>query len=208
MIEVVQAKDGRTVFVKNGKFLASSFNPIKESETWWANCEGLTKNAKTIFILGLGCGYHVEVAKKAQPNVKIVVIECDHELIQLWRHHNPNSDLEIVYESDWRKLFSNSHVNSGIQDRYSVLSHPASLNVEKDYFSNIHRFLLARNVEGLFALLKARPELISDFDDAKLADLARSSDPVSIKTLSKIMKPTTYASENRRLWKVLEELIA
>lgn len=207
MIEVNEAKNGSLVFLKNGKYLASSFDPQKEAEAWWKNCERLTKNARTIFVLGLGCGYHIDVIKRENPSAKVIVIECDQDLVDLY-NSKTSKPLEIVIESDWRKLLTNSQVAAGVQDRFAALIHPPSLNVEKDYFANAHKFLLARSVEGLFALLKQRPDLLAELDEAKLADLARSSAPVSIRTLTTLMKSTTYVNENRRLWKVLEELIA
>lgn len=208
MIEVVQAKNGSPVLVKNGKYLASSFDPQKEAETWWSTCHRLAKKCEQVFILGLGSGYHVEVALRELPHASITVIECDANVVAKNANKFRQGNLKIIHESDWRKLYQNPSIADKVQSSYAVLSHPPSLSVECDFFGNAYKFLLARNVEGLFALLKLRPELLAELDESKLELLARSGDPVSIKTLVKLMKNSTYANPNRRLWKVLEELVA
>lgn len=207
MIEKAQAKNGSLIYLKDGKYLASSFDPQKEAEAWWKSSQRLTKHARTVFVLGLGAGYHIEVLSRELPQVKILVIEPDQELVEIYRATNSN-ELAIICEQDWRSLFQHSSINSGAQDKYAVLLHPPSLSAEKDFFGNAYKFLLARNVEGLFALLKARPDLLAELDEAKLADLARTGDAVSIRTLTNSMKATAYLNENRRIWKVLESLIA
>lgn len=207
MIESALAKNGSLIHLKDGKFLASSFDPQKEAEAWWLTCKPRAKCARAVFILGLGSGYHIEVVKRELPEAKIVVIEPDQELVNVYQSTN-STELEINCEADWRKLFNYSSVSSGVQKTYAVLLHPPSYNVEKEYFGNAYKFLLARSVDGLFALFKSRPDLLSELDEAKLTDLARSTDPVSIRTITKAMKATAYADENRRIWKVLEELIA
>ncbi len=207
MIETAQAKNGSLIHLKDGKYLASSFDPQKEAEAWYKNSNQRTKYARTVFVLGLGSGYHIRVLTRELPQTKIVVIEPDHELVKSYQAAN-SEELVIVCEQDWRRLFQHSSVSSGVQDKYAALLHPPSLSVEKDYFSNTYKFLLARSVEGLFALLKTRPDLLSELDEVKLADLARSSEAVTIRTLTNAMKSTTYLNENRRIWKVLEDLLA
>ena len=207
MIESATAKNGSLIYLKDGKYLASSFDPQKEAEGWFRNCQRLTKYARTVFVLGLGSGYHIAVLKRELPEAKIVVIESDQELVAAFQSAN-SVECEIICEADWRRLFQHSSVSGGVQNTYAVLLHPPSYNVEKEYFGNAYKFLLARSVEGLFALLKNRPEMLSELDEAKLADLARSTEPVTIRTITKAMKATPYANDTRRLWKVLEELIA
>lgn len=207
MIESALAKNGSLIYLKDGKYLASSFDPQKEAEAWYNNCKSRVKYAQTLFVLGLGAGYHIQVLSRELPQAKIVVVEPDQKLVDIYQSTN-SVKLEIVCEQEWRRLFQYSSVSSGTQDKYAVLLHPPSLNVEKEFFSQAYKYLLARSVEGLFALLKSRPDLLSELDEVKLADLARSGDAVTIRTLSKVMKTTTYLNENRRLWKVLEELIA
>lgn len=206
MIETAQAKNGSLIHLKDGKYLASSFDPQKEAEAWWVNCLRLTKHARTLFVLGLGSGYHIEVAKREVPNAKIVVIEPDQELIKLYQATN-SSESEILCEQDWRRLLQHSSVSNGVQNKYAVLLHPPSLSVEKEYFENAQKFLLARSVEGLFALLKTRPDLLSQLDETKFEDLARSAESVSIRTIMKLMKAKAYADQDRRIWKVLEALL-
>jgi hypothetical protein len=209
MIESAHAKNGSLIYLKDGKFLASSFDPQKEAETWWKNCQKQTKYARTLFVFGLGCGYHIEVLLRQIPETKIIVVEPDQELVSLFQSNPLKSDrFEIVCEQDWRRLFQHSSVGSAVQDKYAVLLHPASFGLESDFFGNAYKFLLARSVEGLFALLKHRPDILSEMDEAKLSDLARSGTPVTIHTLTKTMKSTSFLNDNRRLWKVLEELIA
>lgn len=208
MIEVVQAKNGSPVLIKNGKYLASSFDPQKEAETWWSHCHRLVKHAEGIFVLGLGSGYHIEAIKIHRSDLPLTVIECDKEIVDAIQSRVASNQVEILWETDWRRVYQAPGVSEKVRNNYAVLMHPGSYAVEPEYFSNAHKFLLARSVEGLFALLKNRPELFAELDPAKLADLARSGEPVTIKTLSQLMKPTTFADPNRRLWKVLEELVA
>lgn len=208
MIEVVQAKNGSAVHVKNGKYLASSFDPQKEAETWWTHCQRLVKHSQTAFVLGLGSGYHVAILSRQISQQTVVVIECDQQLIDLNAKQFANTNVQVVHVADWRKLYQNEIVQKAVVQNYSVLLHSPSLNAEQEFFANAHKFLLARNVEGLFALLRSRPELLEEIDEIKLADLARSTEPVTIKTLTRLMKPGSYTNPNRRLWKVLEELVS
>lgn len=208
MIESAQAKNGSLIYLKDGKYLASSFDPQKEAEAWWKTCERQAKHARTVFILGLACGYHIEVVQRELPQAKVVVIESDAELIAAYRKDHAETNFEILHEQEWRRFFQHSSVSGGVQGTYAVLLHTTSYNLNKEFFGNAHKFLLARSVEGLFGLLKNRPDLLSELDETKLADLARSGEPVTIRTIAKTMKTTSYLNENRRLWKVLEELIA
>ena len=207
MIETATAKNGSLIYLKDGKYLASSFDPQKEAEAWWKTCSQRAKYARTVFVLGLGAGYHIQVLKRELAQTKIVVIEPDQELVTIYQSTN-SEELEILCEQDWRRLFNYSPVSSGVQSTYAVLLHPPSYGVETEYFGNAYKFLLGRSMDGLFALLKNRPDLLAELDEAKLADLARSPDPVSIRTITKAMKAKAYADQDRRIWKVLEELLA
>jgi hypothetical protein len=55
--------------------------------------------------------------------------------------------------------------------------------------------------------LRMRPELHALFDEEKIAKLQASTSPISILTIRSLFSAQAQNSRERRLWRVLEELI-
>jgi len=197
---------------KNGKWLASSIDPVREAQQWSEAVRTTAETNVTIVVLGLGCGYHVAELLSSNPKSSLLVVECDHEVKERALQFCPGlAGVSIVVEPDWMKLVEHSLVRDALGGLYQVVKHSPSLAIgarETEYFSAVEGMLLGRDKLSFLVLLKTRPEILSLLDSDILMDSDRFQDePVSIRTMQKLFSQGPNTSRERRLWRVLEELV-
>lgn len=207
-IEKDVARSGHEVLKKDGRWLASSVDPIREAQQWAAQAAKQmdSTSSETAIVLGIGCGYHVAELASLRPRGTVLTIDCDGGLYKSALSFLPTLKAEkIVVESDWLKLIDYSEVRDAVGGPYRVFKHAPSCQLEPDFFAAVERFLLGRDKLSFLVLLKARPEILALFDSDLLGGL--EDEAISIKTLQKIFSSKSGANRERRLWKVLEELV-
>lgn len=191
---------------KNGRFLGSSFDPVKEAQAWAAKIAPSVVPGCSVFVLGLGSGYHVTALCEACPNTPIIVIDGDEELageiLKLW----PTlKRADLVIEKDSGKLIGHGRFLDGLCGSYIIAKHGPSCQINHVYFSAVERLLLGRDKDSFITQLKARPELQPLIDMEAMKRVQEEA--VSIKTLQRVFAPARFLSTERRLWKILEELV-
>lgn len=202
------ARSGHEVLKKNGRWLASSVDPLREAQQWARQVlkQTGTESPETAIILGLGCGYHVAELAARKPRGSVIVIDCDREIHEKALDFVPSLKSEkIVIEKDWLKLVDSPLVRDAVGGPYRILKHAPSCALEPEFFTHVERLLLGRDKLAFLVLLKARPEILALFDSDLLGEIR--DEAVSIKTLQKIFSARSGANRERRLWKVLEELV-
>lgn len=206
MIEVITARNGSRVIKKEGKLLASVFDPIREASAWADRTKAKLREDETVIILGIGSGYHVEELVSRCPNNSIFVVEKDVELaeraLEICRGIRRE---QVIVEPDWVRLIESEVLQEAIDGIYRITLHGPSFQLDPDYFGAVDRLLRGRDKLSFLLLLKTRPEFLPLLDAEAVN--AIGDEAISIKTLCRIFSPRAAASRERRIWHVLEELV-
>lgn len=211
---------GHGILKKNGRLLASMMDPVREGMMWADRiCANIGKD-ESIIVLGLGAGYHVLELRRRLPETPILVIEPDAEVERAAQDLVLQNDTNVVenakvatrpfslvVESDWTKLTGHGVLGDFLGSPYRIAIHPPSRQCEPEYFANVEKLLLARDKTSFLLHLRSRPDLFSLLNEEILASLRDQGEAVSIKTLQKLFSDKAHSSRERRIWKVLEELI-
>lgn len=202
------ARSGHEVLKKNGRWLASSIDPLREARQWSRQVlkQIGPDSTETAVVLGLGCGYHVVELASQRPRGSVLAIDCDREILeQALQFCSALRSEKVVIEKDWLKLVDHAAIRDAVGGPYRIFKHAPSCSLEPEFFAAAERLLLGRDKLSFLVLLKARPEILALFDSNLLSEI--KDEAVSIKTLQKIFAGKAGAGRERRLWKVLEELV-
>ncbi len=211
-ITTEKARSGHAVMKKNGKWLASSIDPVREAQQWSDTVRISVEETETIIVLGLGCGYHVVELLKICPKSYLLIIECDLKVKEKALQFCPAlADASIVVEANWMNLVSHSMIRDALGGAYRVVKHAPSFAIgalESEYFEAVDGLLRGRDMLSFLHLLKVRPEILCLLDTELLGDTERfQGEAMSIKTMQKLFTQRPNTSRERRLWRVLEELV-
>ena len=204
MIEIVQGDRGIKVLRRDGRLLASRFDPWGEAEAWLARRSAFIGQAKTIFVLGLGSGYHVAVLLKRSA-ARVVVIEPDPELItavqRLHALSGPRVRIECV--ADIKTLRASEVVREALRETFVVLMHPSCLAFQSEFFKECRSTLLGRDWGALTWQwqIKGLPELDST------ARVDSTGEPLTIYDLEQTELVQNSEERERLLLKALRELV-
>lgn len=210
MIIVERSREGRRVLRKDGRLLASSMDPIKEAGTWADQAlEGLEPN-ETLVVLGLGCGYHVEAALALRPDLSLLVIERDEQIARWASEFCPSIPrFDVIVEPDWMRLGESGRVRDVLCGVFRMRPHLPSVLADREYYGRAERFFLGRDKTSFLLQLRSRPDLFALLDADRIAALEEGT--ISIKTLAGLFNSSPGSSvgpsKERRLWKLLEELV-
>ena len=137
----------------------------------------------------------------------LIVIENDAELARTAIELNPTIHVsEVIIEGDWLKLAEHARFRDAVCRPYRSVIHAPSLQIEPMYFGSVERLLRGRDKLGFLVLLKTRPELLSSLLPEAIAKIS-DDEAVSIKTMRELFSPQAGSSRDRRIWRVLEELV-
>jgi hypothetical protein len=212
-IEALVAKSGDFTLRVNGRFLASSFDPRKEAQKWAASLTPLLKE-DVVVILGLGCGYHIQALKDMKPHLKMYVVESQPQLAKLTLAHFTNltddsQQIKMIVEQTVHNAFEQLVALSALTHPFSIVSHLPSIALDPSFYEAVKSFLIAREPESFQRQLQFRAELAYEIDEAKLKNIIslQQKSPLSIHSVTALFKTTAHLSSERRLWKILEELV-
>jgi hypothetical protein len=140
----------------------------------------------------------------------VLVIEPDAELAEQALNLNRRlKHSDLVIESDAAKLIDQPRLLDGLSAPYQIAKHGPSCQIAASYFAKVERLLLARDLDSLLLQLKVRPELEVLFDQTALEGVRATfaHETVSIKTLQRVFASSATLSQERKIWKILEELV-
>lgn len=206
MVEVITARNGKRVLKKDGKLLASAFDPVREATVWADKIKAGVDEGETVIILGMGAGYHVEELALSCPKNPIYVVEKDAEIAERALEICHGLERErVIVEPDWIHLVESDVFREALSGVYRIAIHGPSYQLAPDYYGAVERLLRGRDRLSFLLLLKTRPELLPLLDAEAVS--AIGDEAISIKTICRIFSPRSAASRERRIWQVLEELI-
>ncbi len=205
MITVERSKTGLPILAQDGRLLSSAYDPVKEAKAWAVQAQlRLQKHAAAV-ILGLGSGYHVAELLKLEKHKPIIVIEKSSEIARCVRDVSSEFIFEsLIVDEDWTRLLDHDELKRIQRLPFCMLKHGPTCQQSAEYYTKVEKLLLARDKISFLIHLRQRPELFSTLDVVRLDRL--EPEIISIKTLTKLFKNDQFMEE-RRLWKVLEELV-
>lgn len=208
------AKNGTPIFKIDGRSVVSSFDPIKEANGWAANALKEIGERDTVIILGAGCGYHIKALRDLRHDLSVLTIEADTEIAEFAREVlSANNEIdprvygEIVHAPSAIHLTENLILRDFMSRRYAVVTHAGLAQMRPEWTESIARFLIGRDALSFLLQLRMRPELHALFDESKIAQLQNQTGPISILTIRSLFNEQSLSTRERRLWRVLEELI-
>lgn len=204
MIESLAAKNGKMVLRRDGRLLASLFDPEQEARVWTDRALAELLPGESVIIMGLGAGYHSAEMVRRSPGRMILTIENDQETVKAAREIQAGLG-QILIEPDWMKLPDHPLFRDAVGGTYRVFQHGPSMQIDPAFFGAVEKLLRGRDKLTFLVLLKTRPELFSYLNPEAIA--AIGDEPVSIKTVRSLFSQASLASRERRIWRVLEELI-
>lgn len=204
MIEIVTSKSGQPVVRRDGRLLASRFEPATEAAAWLERRRTLLDNVRTVFVLGLGAGYHVR-ALTEQTTARVHVLEPDAELIEVVRelHDFPARTL-IEHVDSARELRASKTVRESLKESFIVLEYAPGRHGFESWFKEASVQLVAREWGALTwqwqlktgTSLDAQPRVektaapltIYDLEQTELVQDGEERERMLIKALRELVK--------------------
>ena len=166
--EIKTSKTGLQVPVVDDIHLHSIYDPVKEAEGFIKkNQQTLTKNNNILF-LGMGFGYHIDLACKIlhklhQGHYSVLVVEPNKKTARDCFKLRKNKETNVItfIGESIESLYLDRSFISFLLKRPSIISHPASFNLYKDYFEQFLTYHSPRSVGDIIKVVSNRE--IRDF---------------------------------------------
>ncbi len=189
MLDELRSKSGHRILRCEGKLLASREDPIKEATRWLTGNQARFLDRETVLVLGVGCGYHLELLAQQESVKNIIGLESSAEVL-IWTQNRLNGIKKI-------KLYNLAASNIAFSAaNYSVLKYFPSWSMNPQSYQQSFEFYLGRSESGAKYLLQKRQDLKS----MRLRENIR--DAVNYKDI--ITDPGSDAA----IWKALGELVS
>ena len=213
MIEIANSRRGDAVLIRDGRFMASSIDPVREAQQWLVKAQNEIRQsggASSIILLGLGSGYQAKMLCEVLGRHAVLIIEPDAEVVEAVCGMHPElRQVVILNGNDWMKLIESAQFRDFACARHIVLRNQVSIQQDAAFFKAVEALLIGRERLGFLVQLKMRPELYGVLDADKIETIlaANTEELVSVKTLQKLFSPQARITRERRMWKLLEELV-
>jgi hypothetical protein len=198
VIEVERSRSGQPYLIVSGRCLSSSFDPQAEAEKWVAHCADRCHDRATLFVLGLGSGYHVQALHQTYPHAQIFVFEAHHEVIAAVAKIHTFTDAIHILPIDREHRFDQNLETRLFQGRHAVLSHSASLQLDQQLYLDLTSFLTGRDPE--YAVFYEKINSI-------YGELQGANRPISIFNIEHAVLEHQLLSSEDRMWLLLRELV-
>lgn len=210
---VQTTRSGAEVLLVNGLATASLVDPAREGAQWVESVRPRLKQARpgeTIVVLGAGSAYHLRALKDLLVSMKhdgvLVAIETCAAAAEFSKARH--ADVEVLFANPKlgiESFFGDEHFASLMRQATTVLRHRPSLN-RQESLRLVESWVLGRTPEAFAAHLKMRPEVAAGLNPVRAAKLAEGT-LLSIRDLSRAWDISSELKEDRRLFRVLEELV-
>lgn len=206
MISVETARSGHPVVLKNGRYLGSSVDPVREGEGWAREAMAAIAGFRAVAILGLGSGYHVRALLALDPQLTVLVLESDEGLAREVLRLMPDIPASrVCIEPDWSQILDHERTRALTHMPFAVLKHGPSCQTDPLYYQRAEALILARDRAGFFLQLRDRPTLLRCVSREKLEEIPVG--PISIKTVLGVLRPDSPEEREALIWKILGEMV-
>lgn len=217
-VSIESSRSGHPILLKDGRLLGSSFDPVKEAATWVERESSRLEGDETAVVLGLGAGYHIAALRALKPRLPILVVESDAAVAKAAASiafvasaiASEFREGRVIVEPEPHRLIEHGAFRDALGGRIAILKHGPSCILDPAYHSAVEVLLTGREPWAFLLQLKTRPDLHALLDADAIRALGTCSAPglVSVKTLQKLFSARATCTRERRLWKLLEELVA
>lgn len=215
ILHTERSRNGHLVLFVDGKATASTVDPVKEAVSWVSSFHSLivSDSEETLVIIGAGSGFHVEALRESTSK-KIVVIDTCKASIEFTKvrlsHLREIKFIEMPTGSTFSEFLQCNDVVEWVFEPFAILRHRSSMVRNLD-LGKIEECLVGRTVDAFRAQLEARPSIASRLNSARLKKLAEtklnSNGLISVRDLTSVWDVSSEPSNERRLLRVLEELV-
>ncbi len=212
---IEQSRNGHEVLYIDGKATASTIDPLKEATAWIGSTYSLAAAGidETLVVIGAGSGYHIDALRECT-NKKIIVIDTCPASIEFVKrrlsHHSQISYIEVKRGTSFSDFYQRNDVVEWVFEPFILLRHRSSM-VRNSDLSKVEECLVGRSVEAFRAQLEARPAIASALNSGRLKKMAEAKlvtkGLVSVRDLTSVWEVSSETSNERRLLRVLEELV-
>ncbi len=192
----------------------SSFDPTKEAIVWAEKALTDLGDHDSLIVLGAACGYHIVALRRLRPSLSILTIEASAEIANFASEvfaSQPEVDAayfgSVLVALKPSVLTESLVLRDFMGGRFAVVTHPVLAQQRPEWTREVAQFLTGRDYLSFLLQLRMRPELHALFDEEKIATLSSSGTPLSILTIRTLFSAQSQTSRERRIWRVLEELI-
>lgn len=205
MIEWENSRSGARIPRWNGRLMASKLDPEAEARDWMSRRTLFIDKVKTVFVLGVGGGFHIaELLRKT--DAQVIVVEAEAELaaavIPGLLERFPKR-VALVCVSRAAELRSDETVRSGLGTSFVVLQHPPSIATAREFYAQCFDMLVAREWGFLnwqwrlkgFAALDSEPRVggtealsIYDLENTELVRDSVEREKMLLRALRELVK--------------------
>lgn len=210
------SKSGAEVLCVENLATASLVQPETEGRRW---AEAQRKRLKwlrrlePIVVLGVGSGFHLRAlvelvtemhADGGKPQPVIFALDTCEASIEFSRARC--SGVKFQQASSGDTFLNSAEVQSWLLQSYTLLSHRPTLARSGANMRQIEELLLGRTPETFSDQLRLRPQIAAALNPGRSKDLANPR-RISIRDLAKTWDISSETKTDRRIFRVLEELV-
>ena len=212
---IERSRNGHEVLYVDGKATASTIDPLKEATAWVGSTYSLASvgNDETLVVIGAGSGYHIEALRECT-NKKIVVIDTCSASIEFVKRRLAQQTqikyIELKRGTTFSEFYQRNDVVEWVFEPFVLLRHRSSI-VRNSDLSKVEECLVGRSIEAFRAQIEARPAIASALNSGRLKKMAEAKlvtkGLVSVRDLTSVWEVSAEPSNERRILRVLEELV-
>lgn len=210
------AKSGAEVLCVENLATASLVQPEVEGRRW---AESQRKRLKwlrpgePIVVLGVGSGFHLRALfemltessfDRTEPQGPFIAVDTCRASIDFARPRCPSIRFQHAIADD--TFFDAAETQSWLLQSYTLLAHRPTLARAGANLQSIEELLLGRSPEAFSRQLRSRPQVAAALNPNRSKDLAVAR-RLSIRDLSKVWDISSETKTDRRIFRVLEELV-
>ncbi len=210
------SRTGSEVLIVENLATASLVNPEREADQW-ANSQlkrfaGLGDH-ETIVILGVASAFHIRAVMQMLAEYRssyagrIVALDtCPHSIAFAKARVANVTFLQIDTAITVEQFVAVAEVADWISDAFTFLKHKPTVSRAGASLRQLESWIVGRTPEAFLAHLRQRPEIAAGLNPARSEKIAETP-LVSIRDLSKMWDISSELKNDRRLFRVLEELV-
>jgi hypothetical protein len=164
-LEFLKSRTNSWVPLVEGTLLHSSVDPEREAENFIASEWDNLKNVRSVIVLGLGGGFHVQELLKRKA-FDVVVIEASKNLVVQIGEKNPHilETMTLLAGLATDLIFKDSDILVACSRSFTVLKHPASFRLQHFYYAAILKEFNRRTINGLKKTSKGNEKIVHFFE--------------------------------------------
>ena len=211
---VQTAKSGAEVLIVAGLATASLVNPEREASQWLELQHARLKSTgpdEPVVTIGVGSGFHlralqVEMKERGLKGAIYALDTCRESIAFASQRIAGVTFILADISQTADAFFSHHNVGAWLTQTSTLLKHRPTISRVGVSLKTIETWVLGRTPEAFSAQLKLRPQIAASLNPQRASKVAECP-LVSIRDLAKMWDISSELKTDRRLFRVLEELV-